>query len=112
LIKKAKGLEEVVQLSDDSKEYFSFSGEVFKCNGYFSKNKIFEEVKPNLWWIILGLILAVVFTIVINNWPILISIYRSLKDLLSKKEETAKKMILMVAQAESAKYSLNDNPDK
>jgi hypothetical protein len=49
LIKKAKGLEEAIQLSDDSKQYFSFSGEVFKCNGYFSKDKIFEEVKPNLW---------------------------------------------------------------
>jgi hypothetical protein len=73
---------------------------MFNCNGYFSKDKILEEVKPNLWWIILvGLILAVVFTIVLNSyWPILISIYRSLKDLLSKKEETAKKMILMVAQ--------------
>jgi hypothetical protein len=44
-------LEEAIQLSDDSKQYFSFSGEVFKCNGYFSKDKIFEEVKPNLWWI-------------------------------------------------------------
>jgi hypothetical protein len=50
LVKKAKGLEEVIQLSDDSKQYFLFSGEVFKCNGYFSKDKIFEEVKPNLWW--------------------------------------------------------------
>jgi hypothetical protein len=92
----------------DTKEYFSFSGEVFKCNAYFSRDKIFEEVKPNLWWIILvGLILAVIFTIVLNSyWPILISIYRSLKDLLSKKEETSKKMILMVAQVESVKDSL------
>jgi hypothetical protein len=50
---------------------------------------------------------------VLNSyWPILISIYRSLKDLLSKKEETAKKMILVVAQAESAKDAPNDNPDK
>jgi hypothetical protein len=29
-VKKAKGLEEPTQLSDDSKQYFSFSGEVFK----------------------------------------------------------------------------------
>jgi hypothetical protein len=56
---------------------------------------------------------VVIFTVVFNSyWPILISIYRSLKDLLSKKEETAKKMILMVAQAENAKDAPNDNPDK
>jgi hypothetical protein len=102
------GDEEAIQLSDDSKQYFSFSGEVFICNGYYSKDKIFEEIQPNLWWIILvGLILAVVFTIVLNSyWLILISVYRSLKDLLSRKEDAAKKMILMVAKAESAKDAL------
>jgi hypothetical protein len=95
LVKKAKGLEEAIQLSDDTKQYFSFSGEMFKCNGYFSRDKIFEEIKPNLWWIILvGLILAILFTVILNSfWPILISIYKGLKDLLSKKEETTKKMI-------------------
>jgi hypothetical protein len=108
LIRKAKGLEEATRLSDESKQYFSFSGEVFKCNGYFSKDKIFEEIQPKFWWIIVvGLILAVVFTIVLSSyWPILISIYRSLKDLLSKKEETAKKIILMEVRAESAKDAL------
>jgi hypothetical protein len=71
LIKKAKSLEEAIQLSDYSKQYFSFNEEVFKYNGYFSKDKIFEEVKPNLWWIIL--ILAIIFTIILNSyWPILI----------------------------------------
>jgi hypothetical protein len=46
-----------------------------------------------LWWIILvGLILAVIFTKVLNvYWTILILIYKSLKDLLSKKENTAKR---------------------
>jgi hypothetical protein len=114
LVKKAKGLEEDIQLSDYSKQYFSFSGEVFKCSGYFSRDKIFEEVKPNLWWIILvGLFLAVIFTIVLNSyWPILLSIYKSLKDLLSKKEETTKKMTLTIAEAESVKDSPNDNSNK
>jgi hypothetical protein len=76
LVKKAKCLEEAIQLPDDTKQYFSFNGEVFKCNGYFSKDKIFEEVKPNLWWIILvGLIPAVIFTVVLNSyWPILINL--------------------------------------
>jgi hypothetical protein len=68
LVKKAKDLEEAVQLSNDTKQYFSFS-EVFKCNGYFSKDKIFEDVKTNLWWIILvGLILAVIFIVVFNSY--------------------------------------------
>jgi hypothetical protein len=48
LIRKTKSLEETIQLSNESKQYFSFSGEVFKCNGYFSKDKIFEEIQPNL----------------------------------------------------------------
>jgi hypothetical protein len=100
LVKKAKGLEEAIQLSDESKQYFSFSEEIFKYNDYFSIDKIFEEVKQNLWWVILvGLILAVIFTVVLNSyWSILILIYKSLKDLLSRKEDAAKKMILMVSQ--------------
>jgi hypothetical protein len=71
LLKKVKGLEEAIQLLDESKQYFSSSREVFKCNGYFNKDKIFEGVKPNLWWIILvGLILAVIFTTILNSyWP-------------------------------------------
>jgi hypothetical protein len=48
LIKKSNTLEEAIQLSDDMKQYFLFSGEVFICNGYFSRDKIFEEIKPNL----------------------------------------------------------------
>jgi hypothetical protein len=60
LIKKSNILEEVIQLSDDTKQYLSFNGEVFKSNGYFSRDKIFEEVKPNLWWIrLVTLILGV-----------------------------------------------------
>jgi hypothetical protein len=48
---------------------------------------IFEEVKPNLCWItFLSLFLAVIFTIILNSyWPILLSVYRCLKDFLNKK---------------------------
>jgi hypothetical protein len=70
---------------DGSSEVHSFTGQIFKCDGFYNKTQIFRLIPPNLWWIVLvGLLLALLFTVILNSyWPILISIYNTLKRLIN-----------------------------
>jgi hypothetical protein len=67
-------LQEATISHDGSQKIYSFAGEAFKCDDFYSKNQIYKNIPKNLWWIIIvGLILAMVFTVVLNSyWPILL----------------------------------------
>jgi uncharacterized protein YkuJ len=69
VIKKVKSLEEAFELTDGEKQYFSFGGKVMKSDGYFSKEQIFDNIETDWWWfLLLGLILTLVFTVIINSY--------------------------------------------
>jgi hypothetical protein len=77
MINKVKTLEEALELTDEERQYFSFEEKVMKCNGYFSRNQIFDETEPDLWWFLLLALLTLIFTVILNSyWPILFSIYK------------------------------------
>jgi hypothetical protein len=63
------------------------------------------------WFLLLGLILTLIFTVIINNyWPILFSIYKQIKIILRKERSASREMILMVANTEN--NTQIDNRDK
>jgi hypothetical protein len=65
---------------------YLFTREAFKCDCFYSKNQIYKDIPKNLWRIIIiDLILVVVFTIILNSyWPILLSIFDTLKKFLQQ----------------------------
>jgi hypothetical protein len=68
---------------------------VFRCpDGTYSSSKSFREVQSILdWFILLFILAAFVFTIVINSyWPILLSMFRSIKNVLKKQDQTCADM--------------------
>jgi hypothetical protein len=71
---------------------------VLKCDGFFSHEQLYKDVAKNLTWIVIvGLVLAVVFTIVLNSyWPILITMYNQLKKLVRQGKEGSKNQIQLI----------------
>jgi hypothetical protein len=87
-----EGLQEahMFSVTDTNRTVVSFASEVFRCpDGSYSSSQSFGEVQSISEWFILLFILAViVFTITINSyWPILLSIFRSIKNVLSKQKQ-------------------------
>jgi hypothetical protein len=81
--------------TDTNKTVVSFASEVFRCpDGSYSSSQSFREVQSiSDWFILLFILAAIVFTIVINSyWPILLSMFRSLKNVLIKLDQTCADM--------------------
>jgi hypothetical protein len=53
-------LEEALELTDGEKQYFSFGRKVMKCDGYFSKEPIFDNIETDWWWFLLSHSLLIV----------------------------------------------------
>jgi hypothetical protein len=98
MVSTDKALVEAERFLDGDKQVFSFQGNVLKCDGFFSHEQLYKDVAKNLTWIVIvGLILAVVFTIVLNSyWPILISMYNALKKLVRQGKEGSKNQIQLI----------------
>jgi hypothetical protein len=68
---------------------------VFRCpDGSYSSSQSFREIQSiSGWFIILFVLAAIVFTVVINSyWPIVLSMFRSLKNVLIKQDQTCADM--------------------
>jgi hypothetical protein len=87
-----EGLQEahVFSDTDTNKMVVSFASDVFRCpDGSYSSSQSFREVQSiSDWFIVLFILAAIVFTITINSyWTILLSIFRSVKNVLSKQDQ-------------------------
>jgi hypothetical protein len=79
-----KFLTELKVFFDGEQEIHSFTGDIFKCNAFYNQTHIYQDQDYKTgWFIIFGILLAVVFTLVLNSyWPILLSMYNTPKKLV------------------------------
>jgi flagellar basal body-associated protein FliL len=103
----SKALVEAEKFLDGDQSVFSFEGTVLKCDGFFSHNQIYKDITKNLTWIIIvGIILAVVLTIVLNSyWPILLTIYNQLRKLLIQQEKEGSDNQIQLIQVQNKQSS-------
>jgi hypothetical protein len=90
------------------------TGELVKCDGFFNRDKILKEIKPNLWWTILvGLIIAIAFTITLNSyWFILLNIYKNIKDVVDSERGRCYRMVETTATFDSVNFPNLSEEDK
>jgi hypothetical protein len=87
------GLQEAYVFNDTgaNNTVVSFETDVLRClDGSYSSSQSFREVQSiSDWFIILFVLATFIFTVVINSyWLILLSMFRSLKNVLMKQDQT------------------------
>jgi hypothetical protein len=84
ILKAYSELIEGDQFNDINKTVVTYVRDLFKCRDGYMSSQIYKEVtKIPGWSIPIAILRALVFTIIINSyWPMLISMFRSLKRIL------------------------------
>jgi hypothetical protein len=85
----SKAYSEIIEgdhFEDVNKTVVTYVPDVFKCpDGYMSSQIYKEVVKVPSWAVPLAILSALIFTIIINSyWPMLISMFHSLKRILAE----------------------------
>jgi hypothetical protein len=69
LIHETKTLEVSEVYTDGTSEVHSFAGQIFKCDGFYSSSQItIKDAGSYVWIVLVGLILAILFTIILNSY--------------------------------------------